>query len=162
MYVCFTSYSKSKTLRQVWTMKHLYNIHLLFFFVNAISIPFILCLGILRCVFSKTWFGIFCSADRLPGAMQFCTIFLSVQNCNCIPSWSILKKLSTGYTEIALQLYYKAWYIISLHEVHLTHKIFILKMSTIDQMSKMMYLKAFQTWWYLLRFTFSKYSWIAT
>lgn len=63
---------------------------------------------------------------------------------------------STGYTEIALQFYYKPRYVISLNKVHLTNQTFILNMSSIDQMPKMMYLKDFQTWWYLLRFTFSK------
>lgn len=113
-----------------WDKSKLWNICITFtyfFFVNAISIPFILCLGILRCVFSKTWFGIFCSADRLPGAMQFCTIFLSVQNCNYIPSWSILKsknplekhRVYRNCITVVLQTL-----IISLHEVHLTHNFY--------------------------------------
>lgn len=52
---------------------------------------------------------------------------------------------STGYTEIALQFYYKPRYIISLNKLHLTNQTFILNMSSIDQMPKTMYLKDFQT-----------------
>lgn len=106
----------------------------------------------------------FSVADRFPGAKQSWATFLSVQNYTCTPSRSILysKKIlwkSAGYTRncipIVLQTkksYFSIW-------CHLTNSIFILKMSSFDWVSTMMYQQTFQTQWYLLGFTF-KWVWL--
>lgn len=114
----------------------------------------------LECIL-KTWSGVFCSIHRFPGATQSWATFLSVQNCNCTPSRSILyskkntlekHRVYKNCIPIVLQTK-KSYFSI---RCHLTNSIFILKTSGFDQVSTMMYLQTFQT---LLRFTF-KWIWL--
>lgn len=117
----------------------------------------------LECIL-KTWFGVFCSRQIPWSQTVLSYILVSTElHLYTLQINSLLKKKilwkSAGYTRncipIVLQTkksYFSIW-------CHLTNSIFILKMSSFDWVSTMMYQQTFQTQWYLLGFTF-KWVWL--